>query len=97
MENQQKGWKRQPTKVETGWEKQPSKRVKRDKDHGWGEPAPNKEIKHEGFGGYLNPKWQWPKGTVVQPLYEGWNIMEKYTIKKKKKNVYWMENPWKKH
>ena len=36
---------------------------------------------------------------MVRPLYEGWdiNMDKKYAIKKKKKNVYWIENPWKKH
>ena len=40
----------------------------------WSNPTPVKEIKHEGFGGNLNPKWQWPKGTVVRRLYTGWDM-----------------------
>ena len=55
----------------------------------WSKPNHIKEIKHEGFGGNLNPKWQWPKGTVVQPLYKGWiNMDKKYGIKKKKKKIF---------
>ena len=104
QKNKESGQWTQPSKKikrnkEIGWGKQPSKKMKRNKEIGWGEPIPIKEIKHEGFGGNLNPKWQWPKGTVVQPLYEGWiNMDKKYGIKKKKKKIYWtQEEPWKKH
>ena len=100
MKSQQKGRKRQTTKVEIGWRKHPSKRVKRETDNGWGEPAPIKEIKHEGFGGNLNPNpnWQWLKGTVMHPHYETMNMEKEYGIPKKKKTPYWLqENPWKKH
>ena len=95
---------------ESGWWKQPSKKLKRNEEgqkafksrqEKIASPKPNqiKEIKHEGFGGNLNPKWQWPKGTVVRPLYEGWIDMDKkYGIKKEKKKIYWtQEEPWKKH
>ena len=96
---------------ESGWWKQPSKKLKRNEEgqkasksrqekNAWPKPNHIKEIKHEGFGENLNPKWQWPKGTVVQPLYVGLDMHNDrmYAIKKKKKKVYWtVEDPWKKH
>ena len=108
------GWWKQPSKKmkrneEIWWGKQSSKKEKRNEEGqkasksrqekiAWPNPIPIKEIKHEGFGGNLNPKWQWPKGTVVQPLYKGWNMDKTYGIKKKKKKIYWtQEEPWKKH
>ena len=113
-EFKESGWGRQPTRKTKrnkyiGWGKQASKKGKRSEEvqkasksrGAWStNPIPVKEIKHEGFGGNLNPKWQWPKDTVVRPLYEGWDMFNDrtYAIKKKKKKVYWtVEDPWKKH
>ena len=67
------------------------------KEHGWSKTKPNnnawsrprqpKPIKHEVFQGDLNPDQKWPEGTVVKPMFEGWNVMDQYEIKKKKRDL----------
>ena len=60
------GWGKQASKKEKRSEEGQKASKSREEKTAWPtNPILVKIIKHEGFGGSLNPKWQWPNDTVV--------------------------------